>query len=285
MKDMNKKRISEFKEYLISEEKAHSTVRKYVREAERLMEWLEKKRGKKHKDTVEKKDLMEYKAFILRSHAPTSVNAALASINSFFEFCGRNELKVKNVRIQRQVFAQHEKEITLEEYRRLLITAQSRGNDRLYYLMQTLCSTGMRVSELKYVTVDSIRKGYAEIDCKSKHRIVFIPDNLCEMLRRYVREKGIEQGPVFITAGGVAMDRSNIWAGMKGLCREAGVEKEKVYPHNLRHLFARTFYGKQKDIVRLADILGHSSVNTTRVYTIESGDEHRRQIQDLGLIY
>lgn len=285
MKDLNEETVRIFREHLVFEEKSRMTVQKYTYEASQFLKWLQREKGREQNEDVQKMEVLEYKALLCKSYAPSSVNVAIASLNSFFDFCERYDLRVKNIRIQHQTFVKCEKELSDEEYKRLLQSAKERGDERLYYIMQTLCSTGMRVSELNYITVESLSEGAADIDCKGKRRTVIIPQQLCEMLREYAREKEIREGAIFVTSSGKPVDRSNVWADMKELCEEAEVNKEKVYPHNLRHLFARTYYEKQKDIVRLADILGHSSVNTTRIYTIESGEEHRRQIQSLGLLF
>lgn len=219
-----------------------------------------------------------------KKYAPASVNAALSSLNSFFVFNEWYDCKVKALKIQRQIFAERSKELTKAEYDRLLTAAKQKKNERLYYLMQTICSSGIRVSELSAITVDAIRARQATIKCKGKMRVVILPKDLCKMLIEYARRQKISSGPVFITKTGKPLDRSTIWKMMKALCESAGVDREKVFPHNLRHLFARTYYSIQKDIVRLADILGHSSINTTRIYTMETGDIHRRQIQKLGLL-
>lgn len=194
------------------------------------------------------------------------------------------DLRVKNLKIQKQIFASTDKELTKAEYDRLLQAAKQKKNERLYLLMQTICSTGIRVSEVRYVTVEAVSRGVAEINCKGKRRQVFLPKQLCQILKQYIKEQKTKSGAVFVTKNGNPLDRSNIWSDMKKLCKAANVSEKKVFPHNLRHLFARTYYNLQKDIVRLADILGHSSVNTTRIYTMETGEIHRRQIQKLGLL-
>ena len=194
------------------------------------------------------------------------------------------DLRVKNLKIQKQIFASADRELTKAEYGRLLQAAQQKKNKRLYLLMQTICSTGIRVSEVRYVTVEAVSRGVAEIYCKSKHRQVFLPKQLCQILKRYIKEQKIKSGAVFVTKTGNPLDRSNIWSDMKKLCMAANVSEKKVFPHNLRHLFARTYYSLQRDVVRLADILGHSNVNTTRIYTMETGEVHRKQIQKLGLL-
>lgn len=225
-----------------------------------------------------------YKENLIKGYAPASVNSVLSSLNSFFTFNEWYNLRVKNLKIQRQTFANKDNELNKEEYERLLTAAKSKGNEQLYFLMQTICATGIRVSELRYVTVESLKAQKAQINLKGKMRVVLLPKELCKMLLKYSKEQQITSGSVFVSRNGKPLDRSNIWKMMKALCESAGVARAKVFPHNLRHLFARTFYSIQKDIVRLADILGHSSVNTTRIYTMETGETHRRQIQKLGLL-
>ena len=188
------------------------------------------------------------------------------------------------LKIQKQIFAERSKELTKGEYERLLDAAKQKKNERLYYLMQTICSSGIRVSELSSITVEAVKEHRANINCKGKMRVVILPKDLCRMLIGFAKEQKITSGPVFVTKRGKPIDRSTIWKMMKALCESAGVSKDKVFPHNLRHLFARTYYSIQKDIVRLADILGHSSINTTRIYTMETCEVHRKQIQRLGLL-
>ena len=231
-----------------------------------------------------KTEVLAYKSYLCECYAPASVNAALSSLNSFFNFMEWYDLRVKNLKIQKQIFASTDKELTKAEYDRLLQAAKQKKNERLYLLMQTICSTGIRVSEVRYVTVEAVTRGIAEINCKGKRRQVFLPKQLCQILKQYIKQQKINSGAVFVTKNGNPLDRSNIWSDMKKLCKTANVSEKKVFPHNLRHLFARTYYSLQKDIVRLADILGHSSVNTTRIYTMETGEIHRRQIQKLGLL-
>ncbi len=277
MNTITLKSIEGFKENLLSEEKSLFTVSKYVRDTMVFTKWC---KGRE----LSKELVLEYKKELLSKYAPASVNSVLSSLNSFFEYNGCHIYKVKLLRIQKQIFAPEGKELSKAEYERLLLAAQRKENKRLYYLMQTICSTGIRVSELRFITAEAVRTGQAHINCKGKMRVVMLPKKLCRMLASYIREKKITRGPVFITKNGKPLDRSNIWSDMKRLCKSANVSREKVFPHNLRHLFARTFYSLQKDIVRLADILGHSSVNTTRIYTMESGETHRQQIQSLGLL-
>ena len=277
MRALTKENIEAYKVNLINEEKSEITIEKYLRDINTFASWI----GEKEFD---KTDVLIYKAELTKRYAPSSVNTVISSLNSFFVFHEWYDLKVRTLKIQKTIFTVEEKELTKAEYERLLNIAQKKKNERLYLLMQTICSTGIRISELKYVTIEAINKGRADIQAKGKRRTVFFPKQLCYMLKVYAKEKNIKKGAIFVTKSGTPMNRSNIWTSMKKLCKEANVSEEKVYPHNLRHLFARTYYTPQKDIVRLADILGHSSVNTTRIYTIESGEIHRKQIQKLGLL-
>ena len=277
MRKITTETIKSFNDYLINEEKAAATVNKYLHDVGDFQIWL-------GEQELCKTAVLAYKSYLCKHYAPASVNAALSSLNSFFNFMEWYDLRVKNLKIQKQIFASTDKELTKAEYDRLLQAAKQKKNERLYLLMQTICSTGIRVSEVRYVTVEAVVRGIAEINCKGKRRQVFLPKQLCQILKQYIKEQKIKSGAVFVTKNGNPLDRSNIWSDMKKLCKAANVSEKKVFPHNLRHLFARTYYSLQKDIVRLADILGHSSVNTTRIYTMETGEIHRRQIQKLGLL-
>lgn len=268
--------ITSFKNHLISEERSNATVEKYVRDILAFSEWL---CGREADRTA----VLEYKAHLAEKYQASSTNSMLSSLNSFFVFCDRHELRVKFIKTQKQLFSRDDRELTKAEYLRLLDVAK-RKSRRLYLLMQTVCATGIRISELKFITVEAVNFERAEIDCKGKRRIVFIPKKLCKMLKDYAKSEKIKGGSVFVTKSGKPLDRSNIWSDMKKLCADAGVSASKVFPHNLRHLFARTFYTIQKDIVRLSSILGHSSINTTMIYTMESGRIHQKQIQQLGLL-
>jgi len=269
--------IRSFHDYLINEEKAAATVNKYLHDVGEFQTWL-------GEQELCKTAVLGYRSYLCERYAPTSVNAALSSLNSFFNFMEWYDLRVKNLKIQKQIFASTDKELPKAEYDRLWQAAKQKKNKRLYLLMQTICSTGIRVSEVRYITIEAVSRGIAEINCKGKRRQVFLPKQLCQILKQYIKEQKIKSGAVFVTKNGNPLDRSNIWSDMKKLCKAANVSEKKVFPHNLRHLFARTYYSLQKDIVRLADILGHSSVNTTRIYTMETGETHRRQIQKLGLL-
>lgn len=277
MKQFTEETIVTFRAYLIEEEKATATVEKYVRDIRAFLLWLSDQ-------ALDKGMVLAYKKYLSETYAPASVNSMLASLNHFFAFFGHPDLQVKSLRIQRAIFASKEKELSLSDYHRLINTAEKKNKKRLSLAIQTIGALGLRVSELRCITVEAVRRGQAEILGKGKRRVVFLPSELCRMLSAYIKDMKIKKGAVFVTKNGNPWDRSNLWSEMKKLCRAAGVSEKKVFPHNLRHLFARTFYQRQKDIVRLADLLGHSSVNTTRIYTCENGENHRRQIACLGLL-
>ena len=274
---INNKEIMKFKQHLIHEEKSDATIEKYLRDVSAFLKWI---KGEK----ITKEILIKYKKLLVEQYSPASVNSVISSLNSFFIYNEHYELKIKSLKIQKQIFTQKDKELTKQEYERLLIAAKKKNNQRLYYLMQTICSTGIRVSELKYVTVEAVNKGQAIINLKGKMRIAVFPDMLCRILKGYIKENHITSGAIFVTKNGKPIDRSNIWADMKKICESANVPSNKVFPHNLRHLFAKTYYSIQKDRVRLADVLGHSNINTTRIYTMETGEIHKKQIQKLGLL-
>lgn len=269
--------IEKFRQYLIEEERSKNTIEKYERDIRYFLTWLDGK-------TIDKTRVVEYKNELCLKFSPRSVNSMLSSLNSFLLFLQRPELKAKTLKIQRQIFADDDRELSKGEYERLLSAAKSQNNDRLYYLMQTIGSTGIRISELSYITVNAVRTGKAHINCKGKLRQVFLPKSLCKMLSEYIKSQRIKDGSVFVTRTGIPLNRSNVWKMLKDLCKIAGVAPKKVFPHNFRHLFARTFYALQRDIVRLADVLGHSNVNTTRIYTAETGISHLKQIEMLGLL-
>ena len=277
MRIITDEKIAEFKRYLSEEEKAEATVEKYVRDISAFTRWL---CGR----NVEKAVVLEYKQRLMEAYAPASVNSILSSLNNFFVFNEWFSCRVKTLKIQRQMFLSQDKELTKAEYDRLLSAAKNEENWRLYLLMQTICSTGIRISELRFVSAEAVRWGRAVINCKGKVRQVILPKKLCKMLLKYLKENNIKSGHVFRTKTGKPLDRTNVWRMLKKLCDKANVPKSKVFPHNFRHLFARTYYSIEKDISRLADILGHSNVNTTRIYTMESGRIHRMQIQKLGLL-
>ena len=269
--------ISDFKEHLILEERGAATVEKYIRDVRRFALYLS---GAE----ITKESVIEYKKHLQESYAVRSVNSMLASINSLFAFLGWQELKVKSIKLQQQIYCPEEKELTRDEYTRLCRVAEKKHNERLNLILQTICATGIRVSELQYITVEAVKQGEATVSCKAKTRSVFIVKELQKKLLRYAAEQKITSGAIFITRSGKPMSRTNIWREMKSLCEEADVNPQKVFPHNLRHLFARVFYGIEKDIAKLADILGHSSINTTRIYIISTGTEHRRRMENMRLI-
>ena len=225
--------------------------------------------------------VLAYKEWLLERYAVSSANSMLVSLNRFFAWAGAVKLRIKTVKRQRDIF-RGDRELTKAEYQRLLETAQKQKKFWLKLVMETICATGIRVSELRHITVDAIQRGSAQITCKGKHRQILLPRKLCVLLQKYCHDRDIQSGPVFVTKSGSALDRSNIWSAMKKLCKDCGVAAEKVFPHNLRHLFARTFLTVEKDITKLADILGHASLNTTRIYTISSGTEHRRRMNQIA---
>lgn len=276
-KIITKELLTSFGTFLYNEERSENTIEKYMRDVRAFASYA---CGKE----LQKEAVLEYKRLLCEKYAPASVNSILSSLNALFSFMNRFDLKVKTLKIQRRIFADKARELTRSEYEKLLTAAKSRRDERLYYLMQTIANTGIRVSEVKYVTCDAVRAEQATINCKGKIRQIFLPKKLCEMLRKYIKKHGIKEGAVFAAKTGKPLDRSNIWKMLKQLCKTAGVDSKKVFPHNFRHLFARIFYGLQKDIVRLADILGHSSIETTRIYTVESGETHVMQLQKLGLL-
>lgn len=269
--------ISDFKENLILEERSAATVEKYIRDISAFSNFAD---GAE----ITKETVIAYKKHLQDSYAVRSVNSMLASINSLFAFLGWLDLKVKSIKLQQQIYCPEEKELTKSEYARLCRTAERNHNERLNLILQTICGTGIRVSELQYITVEAVKLGEATVSCKAKTRSVFIVKDLQKKLLHYAAEQNIKSGMIFITRTGKPISRTNIWREMKALCEEAGVNPQKVFPHNLRHLFARVFYGIEKDIAKLADILGHSSINTTRIYIITTGTEHRRRMENMRLI-
>lgn len=270
-------KISAYKHRLIEDEKCGSTISAYIRTVKALSDFI-------GENPLDKEILLAWKKKLCDRHSPSSVNLAVAAVNSFLKFCGRSELVLKPLKIQHRMFSEEKAELTRKEYERMLISAKKSGNERLYLILQTICATGIRVSELKFITVGAVCEGRAKIACKGKRRTVFLPEKLTRLLKKYISKRKIS-GCVFVTRSGKNVDRSNIWREMKRLSDSAGVAKEKLFPHNLRHLFARTYYTTQKDLSRLADILGHSNVSTTRIYTRESGEVHARQLETLGLVY
>ena len=228
--------------------------------------------------------VLQWKEELKNRFSPGTVNGALAALNGLFRYCGWKDLQVRFLKVGHQMFCPFKKELTKNEYVRLVKTARNRGDERLALLLQTVCSTGIRISELPGITVEAVRAKAASVECKGKIRTVFLPEALCVLLERYAKAREITSGPVFITRRGKPVDRSNVWRDMKKLAEEAQVDAEKIFPHNLRHLFARMYYNQEKDLLRLSDILGHSDINTTRIYTMESGTNHIRQLEKLDLV-
>lgn len=275
---LTEKIIEEFGVFLQSEEKSENTIEKYLRDIQTFARYASG-------TAVTKETVITYKNKLLsKNYAARSINSMLASLNSLFSFLDWRDCKVKSIKLQRQVYCSEDKELTKTEYMRLVNTAKQKGNERLNLLIQTICGTGIRVSELQYITVEAVKCGEATVSLKGKTRSVFIVRELQKKLLRYAAAKGIRAGAIFITRSGKTMSRTNIWREMKSLCIQAEVNPNKVFPHNLRHLFARTFYSIDKDIAKLADILGHSSINTTRIYIITTVDEHRQRMENMRLI-
>ena len=279
---MNERQLSPeslkaFREHLILEERSAATVEKYLRDAAAFVQYISG-------SDITKKVVIAYKQHLLKRYAVGSVNSMLASVNSLFAFLGWHDLKVKSVKRQQAIYCPEEKELTKAEYTRLCQAAERKQNRRLYLILQTICGTGIRVSELQYITVEAVKAGEATVSCKAKTRTVFIVKELRKKLLRYAAEQSIETGMIFVTRTGRAISRTNIWREMKALCSAAHVDPQKVFPHNLRHLFARVFYGIEKDIAKLADVLGHSSIDTTRIYIVSTGTEHRRRMETMRLI-
>ena len=275
---LTEKQIAAFTVYLKSDEKSENTIEKYIRDVRAFSIYT-------HGMEITKETVIAYKNKLLsENYATRSINSMLASLNGLFSFLSWSDLKVKSIKLQQQIYCSEEKELSKAEYMRLVNTAKQKGNERLNLLLQTICGTGIRVSELQYITVEAVKCGKAVVSLKGKTRSVFLVRDLQKKLLRYAAEQNIKSGAIFITRNGKPMSRTNIWREMKNLCVQAGVKPQKVFPHNLRHLFARTFYGIEKDIAKLADILGHSSINTTRIYIITTGNEHRQRMERMRLI-
>ena len=282
--------IDKYGQYLKEEEKGSATVEKYVRDVRKFREYLNlsgrNKSDKTESDSkrFDKETVLEYKQYLNEHYKTTSANSMLAAINSFFEYLGCEEYKVKLFRIQRMLFSEPERELTEKDYERLVRAAERKSDSRMSMLLQTIGSTGIRISELRFITVESLAAGRANIYNKGKSRVALLSVELTRMLKKYCKKVGITQGSIFITKSGKPMDRSNISKKMKELGREAGVDERKVFPHNFRHLFARIFYRIEKDVVRLMDLLGHSSINTTRIYTMTTEEQPRRQMSRMKMV-
>ena len=277
-KTVTKKEIRQFSDALAEEERSAGTIEKYVRDVRRFAVWLDGEEVSRERTAAWRDGLLE------RGYAPVTINSMVAAVNQFFTFLGWEDCKVKALKIQRKLFRDDRRELTREEYQRLLDAAHGLGRERLALLLETICATGIRVSEVKYITVEAAHAGRAEISLKGKLRTILLPGKLCRKLKKYARQQKTASGEIFRTRSGKGLSRRQIWAEMKGLCKAAGVAPSKVFPHNLRHLFARTFYKVCRDVVKLADVLGHSSVETTRIYLISTGAEHAGILRKMRLI-
>ena len=275
---LTQREFDQFEDYLRHDEREESTIEAYLRSLTRFAEWADGR-------AVTKELAMEWKAALSESgYRPISVNAMLAAVNKFFTCMGREDCKVKYLKLQRQMFRKSEKDLSKEEYQRLVQAAHEKGDLRMELILETICATGIRVGELKYITVEAVRAGVAEIALKGKIRTILLPHRLCRKLQKYAKKQKNASGKIFLTQDGLPVSRQSIWTRMKALCEAAGVERSKVFPHNLRSLFARSFYGSCHDVVRLADVLGHSSIETTRIYLMSTGKEYLRQLDKLGLV-
>lgn len=274
---VTKAAVTTYLQFLKIQEKSKGTLEKYQRELLDLAKYLA---GKK----VTREDLVVWKEELEKRYSPAGVNGRLVAANGFFSFYGRYDLRLKLLKIQKEIFMKEEKELTRAEYGRLVRTVERKGKERLSLLIQTICATGIRVSELEFITVEAVKRGRAEVNCKGKRRVIFLPARLQKKLKAYAAKKGISEGVIFAAKSGRPLHRGNIWAEMKKLCKDAEVSPEKVFPHNLRHLFARIFYSLDKDIAKLADMLGHSNIETTRIYIMESGRIHRQKLERMRLV-
>lgn len=267
-----------FAEYLRREERTRATVEKYLRDTKAFLVWQKDR-------AVTKESVLAWREHLFETGlSPVTVNAKLSALNSLFRFLGWEDCRVKFLKIQRRAFREPSRELTREEFGRLTETARNQGRERLELLMETICATGIRVSEIRHITVEAAGRGMAEVRLKGKIRVILLPQKLCRKLLKYARKQKIPAGELFLTGEGRGMSRKQIWREMKSLCEEAQVEPSKVFPHNLRHLFATLFYRACRDIVKLADVLGHSSIETTRVYLISTGTEHARWLDRLGVV-
>ena len=270
--------VSKYCEWLYGCEKSSGTIKQY---RYYLMLFMQYMNGK----SVEKRDVIMWKGILSERMAPVTVNSALAAVNGFFSYNAWQDCRTKFLKVSCRVFCPENREIDRDEYERLVKTAYKKGDERMAMLLQTICATGIRVSEVPYITLEAVKAGKAEVECKGRIRTVFLTSRLCYMLLDYAKKSHIDSGMIFVTRSGKALDRSNIWRNMKKLCEGADVLWDKVFPHNFRHLFARLYYEQEKNLVRLADILGHSNINTTRIYTMESGRNHMRQLEKLEVLF
>ena len=274
---MTMENLNKFRAWLVSEERGTGTIQKYLRDLTAFSAWL----GGRE---LMKETVSGWKEYLLENgYKPVTVNSMLAAVNTYCRFAGLC-IKVKFLRIQRKLFQEESRNLKKEEYERLVAAAESTGKKRLSLLLETICATGIRVSEVKYITVEALRAGKAEISLKGKIRTILLPGKLCRKLLKYAKKQKIASGEIFITKSGKGMSRKQIWAEMKAICKKAGVEESKVFPHNLRHLFARIYYKATRDIAKLADLLGHSSIETTRIYLLSTGEEHAKQLERLELV-
>lgn len=271
-------RIAAYGRYLKQEERASATLEKYLRDVRAFALWLDGEAVTKEAVTGWKERLL------VERRAPSTVNAALSALNGLFRFLGWEGCRARFVKVQRRLFRDPARELTRPDYERLIATARELGKERLALVMETICATGVRVSELRYLTVEAVQRGRAEISLKGKVRVILIPTKLARKLLKYAKKNKTASGEIFLTGNGKSLSRRQIWAEMKRLCVQAGVEPSRVFPHNLRHLFATAYYRAYRDIARLADVLGHSSIETTRIYLLTSGAEHQRQLDRLGLV-
>jgi len=275
---MTFEKMESFRQYLLEEERSAGTIEKYLRDVNAFLEWMDG-------EQPDKKGFAQWKEHLLtEGYRPVTVNSMIAAVNAYLRFLGKTDCRLKALRIQKRSFREQEKELTVEEYQRLIHTARSIKKERLALLLEVIGSTGIRVSEVAYITVQAAQTGQTEISLKGKIRTILLPGKLCRKLLKYAKKQKITSGEIFLTRSGKGMDRKQIWAEMKRLCAQAGVSASKVFPHNLRHLFARVFYRAHKNVVHLADVLGHSSIETTRIYLLSTGAEHAREISCLGLI-
>ena len=275
---VSKSDLAGFADCLKNGDRSPGTIEKYLHDASDFALWL----GQRE---LTRETAVQWREFLLQqNYAPVTINSMLSAVNSLFKFLGRGDCRIRFLRVQRRAFREQSRELTRAEYQKLLDTAAEQGQERLGLLMETICATGIRVSEVRYITVEAAQRGRAEISLKGKIRTILLPAKLCRKLLKYVRKQKTASGEIFLTRSGKPVSRRQIWREMKALCEKAGVESSKVFPHNLRHLFATLFYKACRDIVKLADILGHSSINTTRIYLMTTGAEHARQLEKLGLV-
>ncbi len=275
---INTETLTQYRAYLADMEKSLATIDKYLRDIRTFLTWMGED------TTLSKERVIAYKAWLQEHYKTSSANSMLTALNCFLSYLGETKNRVHTIKVQQQMFRPAQKELSREEYEKLLAAAREKGLEQTALIMETIGATGIRISELKYITVEAVEKGSTEVTCKGKKRQIFLVRRLRDKLAAWCRQKGIRKGSVFISRNGNPLDRSNIWSRMKAVAKAAGVDPGKVFPHNLRHLFARVFWQKWKDIFYLADILGHSNVNTTRIYTVTTGDSHARKLQTLGLV-